>query len=178
MFLFDIEPCELPPGALLGRYSGKEANDGSQAFTDCYSVQVDRFVGLQEFVLAFYTTPLFRVERLVLALIGRSSSDAQAAKLALDDQREFAAWSVEDRTNDQLLMCDFRGRTRSWFMVVGVKAQPTAATRLYFGSAVVKGKKADGGKSGMGWLFELLLGFHKLYSKALLSSARHRLIRA
>lgn len=164
----------MPADALLRRYSDRDADDRSESFTDCYSVQVTGDIGLDEFVLAFYTTPLFRLERLVLALIGKPSSDEQAATLAQGDGRSFAAWSVEDRAEDQLLMCDFRGRTRSWFMVLAIQS---GTTRLYFGSAVVQAKRREGGKTGRGWLFDILLGFHKLYSKALLSSARRRLAR-
>jgi hypothetical protein len=132
---------------------------------------------LQEFVLAFYTTPLFRVERLILGLIGRPSRDEQALKLSQGSADSFAAWSVEARALNQLLMCDFRGRTRSWFMATEGIVAGNEGTRLFFGSAVVSAGRGDTEKSDMGLLFRMLLGFHKLYSKALLSSARARLAR-
>jgi hypothetical protein len=72
----------------------------------------------------------------------------------------FAAWSVEAHTGNQLLMCDFQGRTRSWFMVSG--------TRLLFGSAVVPVTVTES-------RFRWLLGLHRLYSRALLRAARSRL---
>lgn len=53
-------------------------------------------------------------------------------------------------------------------------AQPTS-TQLFFGSAVVPQRSSSEGRAGMGPLFAALLGFHKLYSRALLWSARARL---
>jgi hypothetical protein len=49
-------------------------------------------------------------------------------------------------------------------------------TQLFFGSAVVPPRSSSNGRR-MGPLFEVLLGFHKLYSHALLWSARARLSR-
>ena len=49
------------------------------------------------------------------------------------------------------------------------------ATRLYFGSAVVPVKNAKTGRSTLEPGFRALLGFHKMYSKALLSAAKSRL---
>jgi hypothetical protein len=69
------------------------------------------------YVEAFYTTPLFKVERLLLAwFAARPSTDAEAQRLAAGEIATFAAWSVEAREADQLLLCDFKGRTRSWLM--------------------------------------------------------------
>ena len=175
MSLPGIHRCELPPDALLRRYSAVGEGDRSQAYTDCYSTQVASVVGLREFVLAFYTTPLFRIERWILALIGRPSSDEQAAELSQGDLREFAAWTVEDRNGTQLLMCDFRGLTRSWFMVAEADSDGAPVTALYFGSAVVTNRRSGREKPEHGWLFRFLLGFHKLYSKALLAAASRRI---
>jgi hypothetical protein len=173
--MFQVEPCELPQEALLRRYF--DSRDCARTYADCFSVRTSQSVSLQEFVLAFYTTPLFRVERLILGLIGRPSSDEQALKLSQGETESFAAWSVEALAANQLLMCDFRGRTRSWFMAIDDIAASNQGTQLFFGSAVVPADRGDVGKSDMGLVFRLLLGFHKLYSKALLSSARTRLER-
>ena len=45
--------------------------------------------------------------------ISRPSPDTQARDLAIGERDAFAAWSVEDRSENQLLMCDFYGCTRS-----------------------------------------------------------------
>ncbi|MDO9115950.1 MAG: hypothetical protein Q7U63_19400 [Polaromonas sp.] len=169
-----IHRSELPPGALLGKYQH------GKAYADCYVTEIAQQVSHAEYVQAFYTTPLFKVERLLLArLLSKPSTDAQASQLASGTLDSFAAWSVEERREDQLLMCDFQGRTRSWLMVIPVEAESSGGTRLYFGSAVVPARAARAGTRtpGLGLSFRLLLGFHKLYSRALLSSAKSRLLR-
>jgi hypothetical protein len=69
-----------------------------------------------------------------------------------------------------LLMCDYLRRTRSWLMVEPLEA----GTRLYFGSVVVPVRDASG-RLELGSPYSALLGFHKLYSRILLASARSRL---
>ena len=166
-----IQPCPLPPRALLASYA--EAG----AYTDCYAAEVARAVSHAEFVVAFYTGALFRIERWLLGLfISKPSTDAQARQLAAGERDTFAAWRVEGRTADQLLMCDLAGRTRSWLMVAASPG-PAQRTRLYFGSAVVPVVSRSTGQRSMGFPFKALLGFHKLYSRALLSSAQVRLAR-
>lgn len=165
-----IQACPLPDGALLGAYSR------SGAYADCYTVDVPGTVTHAQFVAAFYTTWLFKLERFVLKwAVNKPSTDAQAAQLVAGEINSFAAWHVEQRGQDQLLMCDFRRRTRSWLMVVPQEAGSAPVTRLYFGSAVVPVKDARTGQMKMGAAFSALLGFHKLYSRALLSAAQSRL---
>ena len=165
-----IQLGEPPQNALLGKYQQQGA------YTDCYFVVVPRAISHSEYVEAFYTTPLFRIERFILAaLVSRPSTDRQAGQLARGEVDAFAAWSVEGRTENQLLLCDFLGRTRSWLMTDTGKQGNLASTRLYFGSAVVPEKNAKTGKVSFGFGFHALLGFHRLYSRALLRSAVSRL---
>ena len=155
---------ELPDDALLARYQPPD-------YTDCFSVTVAGEVSLAEFVYAFYTAPLFRCERIILKLIGRGSSDADARRLVRNEQDTFAAWSVEGRTDNQLLMCDFQSRTRSWFAVYPVwdgVASEKPATQLCFGSAVIARAASSPGFGLLGWL-------HRLYSLLLLRGAVRRL---
>ena len=56
-------------------------------------------------------------------------------------------------------------------------AEAPGATRLYFGSAVVPVRDRVSGQPRMGFVFQALLGFHKLYSRVLLGAARSRLAR-
>lgn len=161
-----VQPCPLPPGALLRKYAS------SGAFTDCYAVDVPGPVSQARFVEAFYCGRLFRLERLLIRLfLSRASTDAQARALAAGQAESFAAWRVEERRADQLLMCDIGGRTRSWLMTV----PDGASTRLYFGSAVVPVRDPKTGAARMGRLFDSLLRFHRLYSRLLLAGARSRL---
>ncbi len=165
---------ELPATSLL--HACREAG----AFTDCYVVAIDGVVSQATYIEAFYTTGLFKVERAVLKwLAARPSSDIDAKRLAEGMVESFAAWRVEKRTADQLLLADVTGRTKSWLMAVptagaGVEAQ----TWLYFGSAVVPRGYAGSGKPTMGFGFDALLGFHRLYSRLLLGATRSRIVGA
>ena len=167
-----VRRCPLPPQALLQNL----AHAG--AYLDCYAADIDRPVAHAEFVAAFYTTWLFRLERLILKwLCVKPSTDAQAALLADSLTDSFAAWTVEARATDQLLLCDFTGRTRSWLMTAAAQVDGVPGTQLLFGSAVVPRHGAGGDRAGLGFAFGTLLGFHKLYSRALLVAARARLQR-
>ena len=167
-----ISACALPAYALLHRYRT------GGGFADCYVTEIPRAVSHAEFVEAFYTTRLFRLERWLLRLfLSRASTDSEAARLARGELEAFAAWSVEKRAPDQLLLSDVGGRTRSWLMVAPSEGHGAVGTRLYFGSAVVPRRNARSGRSSLGPVFRALLGFHKLYSRLLLGAARSRLSR-
>jgi hypothetical protein len=159
----------LPRGALLEVY-----RDMPGAYTDCFSVRVNRKLDVAEFIEAFYTTILFKCERLVLMLIGRGFTDAAVRALARGRTQAFAAWAVEKRTHNQILVCDLVGLTRSWLMVVEA-ADSEAATHLYFGSAVVARSKVRNGNPQPGGGFRLLQPLHAIYAKALLGAAAKRL---
>lgn len=151
-----VRASKLPPGSLLDAY-GKRGD-----YNDCFSVDLGRAVTLAQFIEAFYTTPVFRLERWILAVtVKRPSTDADAKSVAEGAAESFAAWRVETREANQAVFA--AGRTRSWFMVDG--------TTLYFGSAIVKNR--DG---RLGPLFGGALGFHKIYSRVLLGAAARRLV--
>jgi hypothetical protein len=167
-----VDRDRLPEGVLLSKYRHGDA------YTDCYVASLARDVSHAEYVEAFYTTWLFKLERVLLSwFVSKPSTDAQAAQLAAGSLDSFAAWVVEARCANELLMSDFRGHTRSWLMVAHVEERGGKDTRLYFGSAVVPAVRASSGARTMGFRFYLLLGFHKLYSRALLLAARSRLAR-
>jgi len=172
--MMTVTSCELPHGALL------QSQQAAGAFTDCYCVELEAKVTQAAFVRAFYTTRLFRLERLVLAWLARKpSSDGQAGELAHGTRDDFAVWRVEQREPDQLLLVDQTGRTRSWLMTQAQETRTApAATRLYFGSALVPRVDRRTGRRSYGPLFAPLLGFHKLYSRALLRAAASSLMRA
>ncbi len=167
-----IRPSELPETALLKKYQ-----NGS-GYTDCYSVEVPASVSHAEFVEAFYTTSLFKVERAILTwLAARPSTDAEVQSLAAGSATSFAAWRVENRSANQLLMADLLGRTRSWLMTTPARdLSAEQRTRLYFGSAVVPKVDTKTGKVTMGFAFYALGGFHRLYSRLLLRAACNRLM--
>ena len=161
----------LPEHALLARYAG---NGG---YTDCYATDLPGSFSHAEFVAAFYTTWLFKLERAILKwLVAKPSTDDEAAELAQGGRQAFAAWTVEASAPNQLLMRDFLGNTRSWLMIE--PRHDGGVTRLYFGSAVVPRAGRDSPGPRLGFSFRALLGFHRRYSRALLAAARARLTTA
>jgi len=165
-----IQPSDLPKSALLNRYAL------SGAYTDCYCMDMSASISFAQYVRAFYTTPIFKVERSILSLVARRpSSDEGAEALAHERAMRFAAWDVEDRSSNQLLMRDFTGRTRSWLMASPFDVTGSMGVRLYFGSAVVPKSVAPNGHPSFGIAFHVLHGFHHLYAKALMRAAYSKL---
>ena len=167
--MFTIKSTALPGNTFLDSYRRHGA------YTDCYVTEIPRAVTQAEFVIAFYSTPLFRLERFILKwVVSKPSTDADVIRLANAETDTFAAWRVENRGENQLLMCDYQNKTRSWLMTEAINS---SNTRLYFGSAVVPGRNAMTGEPSFGFVFHSLIWFHKIYSVALLLSAKSRLIR-
>ena len=168
--MFSIEPCSIPDGALLNNY----VREGT--YTDCYVTDIRGSVPHIQYVIAFYTTIVFKLERMILKMaVSRPSTDAQAKQLAAGSIDTFSAWQVEARSENQLLMSDFHRRTRSWLMVVPIVSGSDTRTLLYFGSAVVPVENTRTGKLTLGFGFRALLRFHRLYSEVLLYAAKSRL---
>lgn len=143
-------------------------------YLDCFFVDLPRPVSFENFVEAFYTTWLFKLERLVLWLAGYRSSDIQARQLAKGETKAFAVWVQQSRSQTQLLMTDINGATCSWLMV----APQGDATRLYFGSGVRARPGKPGVDGGLPRGYRALMGLHVMYSRALLSVAASQLLRA
>jgi len=156
-----ITSSPAPDGALHAKY------ERAGAYTDCFTTEVSGRISHAQFVEAFYTSRVFKLERLILTwIVDKPSTDAEAKELATGLRDRFAAWTMEDRSTDQLLMCDYLGQTRSWLMVVPCERNGLPATRLHFGSVVGAVRRFP---------YNVLLGFHRLYSRVLLSSATARL---
>lgn len=174
--MFSIKSCALPDNALLKTYQK------NGAYTDCFTVEVSADINQSQYIHAFYSTAIFKLERIILKwVVSKPSSDQQVLLLANGEIDSFAVWDVEKRSENQLLMCDHFKRTRSWLMVEPIvcknqsKKENGCKTRLYFGSAVVPLKHDQTGKPSFGFIFHALSLFHKLYSIALLYSAKSRL---
>jgi hypothetical protein len=165
--MFSIVRQTVPAGALLKTYRGGAHPDRWESYADCFAIIVDRDVNLSQFVFAFYTSALFRIERFMLRVVsGAPSHHSDARALADGRAVEFAVWYVGERTATQLLMCDRYERTRSWFRV---EPMPGGKTRLQFGSAVASTSIASAAAPAGG--FRALLRFHILYSQLLLHAA-------
>lgn len=156
-----IHETPVPQGSVIAPYASVEGQ-----YTDCFECANPKKAGLDGFVRAFYTQPLFRAERLVLQIAARApSTDADVAALASGAADQFAVWRVVDRRRDELLMQDRSGRTLSWLQA--------GSEVLRFGSVVVP-VPGRGGKPTLGPVFQSLLGAHKVYSRALLAGAARR----
>jgi hypothetical protein len=165
-----IVHCNLPPDALLLNYQ----RPGT--YTDCYAARIDSGVSAEVYFRAFLTSWLFSVERRILAVaISKPSTDAQAAELAAGRTDTFSAWRVEARTEAQLLLADFRGNTRSWLMAAEESTYDREITGLYFGSAILPRSDPGTGDERISAGFRAILGFHKLYARALLGAAARSL---
>jgi hypothetical protein len=174
--MFSVTQDAVPEDALLKTYRGGLRPESWRDSGDCFAVTVDRLTDLAEFVFAFYTSPVFRIERLILRLLaGAPSTDSDALRLAEGSGTSFAIWRVGERTATQLLMCDRYERTRSWFKVVPLDS---GKTLLQFGSAVASrlGQKTE--SRSRGYLFRVLFKFHVMYSQILLYAAKREVMRS
>lgn len=154
--------CAVPRDGQLHRYVER-----SGCYTDCFEVMHPMEADLPAFIDAFYTTWLFRLERAVLALsLRRRIRDADVTALAAGAEA-FAAWTVEDRAEGQILLCDLSGATRSW---LAVAPKEGGTTRLLFGSAVVPAQGKE-----LPVVIRALIPLHRFYSRALLRAAEWRL---
>jgi hypothetical protein len=153
-----VQSRPLPDHALLAKFARQGAN------ADCYVTAVPLEVTHADYVEAFYTSWLFKLERFILTwFTDKPSTDDEARELARGERETFAAWSVDSRAGNQLVMLDFMAYTCSWLMV---ETRP-AETVLYFGTGIMRRTLG----------FKLLLPFHKVYARSLLAAARSRLRR-
>ena len=165
----DVRAQALPAHSLLTRYGA----DGG--YTDCFVADVIGTVTHAEYVEAFYTSWLFKLERAILKwLVAKPSTDLEAQELASGSREKFAAWSVEARAPQQLLARDFQGKTCSWLMVE-TSPESGATTRLYFGSGIVPRVGANGERR-LSFAFRALLPLHQFYARSLLRAAVSRLV--
>ena len=148
----------LPADSLLARLRGPEC------YRDAFRVEVPGRVTLAQYIAAFYASAAFTPERHLLGLIGRGATRADIAALAEGRADRFAAWTVEARNDNEVLLRDFQNRTCSWLMVepAGEGEAATAATTLWFGSAV---------RAPDAPLVRALMPFHRWYSRRLLAVA-------
>ena len=164
-----IRKRPVPEDALLARYLQPDC------YADCYTVDIPQIVTQSDYIVAFYTTWLFKLERSILKYaVSKPSTDAQARQLANAATDSFAAWTLEMRNDNELLLCDFQGRTRSWLKTAPQPGE-NSGTRLFFGTAVVSAEYRNSDQKNDVPGFRFLIPFHKLYARALLHAARSKL---
>jgi len=161
-----IQATEIPSSALL--YGHVERGEYADAFYTDITYSAD----LSEYIRAFYSSRVMRVERFILKFIGKPSSADQVEKLATGEISELAVWSVAERRKNEILLPDSYDRTCSWLMV---SYPSTGKTRLHFGTGVHRMRQQGEGATSLNLFFRATIGFHLLYSKVLLRSARNQL---
>lgn len=165
-----VAQVPVPKGSFLDK-----VGQGDGVYTDCFEVEIAADISFADYITAFYTTPLFKAERLLLRVFARApSTDAEARQVGQGDADRFVLWRKVERGENQLLMR--AGRTSSWFMLVPQTTEHQVLTKLMFGTVVLPVMNPETGQTRLGPGFELLLWPHKFYSRCLLSAARRRLL--
>jgi len=168
----NIVEVSLPAKALSATYQEEGA------FADCYYIDIPRDVTLETYIKAFYTTPVFKIERTLLSIVTfKVATDSDAMALSLDQSERYSIWTVERRQSNQILLRDFTQKTRSWLMIEKRKDDDAVITRLFFGSVVVPKSVSSKGHASFGVLFHMFDRFHKFYSRMLLRSAYKSLLK-
>lgn len=168
--MFSVRDIAIPEDGLLRAYSERPG-----CYTDCFYIDTERTVSIADFVFAFFTTPIFKLERRILAATHAApSTDEGIEDMAAGRNEAMALWRVEKRAPDQLLMRVTNERVRTWLMI----APQAQSTRLYFGSAVVPKETTAGDEPEIGLVFRSLLRAHRFYSMALLWSAKRKIERS
>jgi hypothetical protein len=169
--MLGITRINTPDEALLKTFRGGAAPERWGHYTDCFCIRIPRAVSLEHFVIAFYGSWIFRLERLLLQMfLAAGSTQAQLRELARGSRAEFAVWYVGARSDSQLLMCDGYERTRSWLCV----RPQEGGTELLFGSGLA-GHPLQFADESRPATLRLLTRFHVLYSQLLLHAAARRL---
>ena len=165
--VMSLHSGSAPEGALIRRYT---TNPGG--YSDRFYVDIPADVTLSDYILAFFSTPIFRMERLILNLVPSGRSNEQCVlDLASGTGDKMAGWKTEKRDENQLLLAVGDGPIRTWLMVQGTQSSettPTKTTRLYFGSAVLPTSMTKDGHPKLAIVFKLFSGLHIFYSRLLL----------
>ena len=151
-----VTASPVPEDSLLAAFGGPGD------YRDCFTRDVAGDVSLSEFIERFYCSAAFRPERMVLGLLGRGASNADAKAVARGETDEFCVWKVTERRETEALLDSKRTGTASWFAVEPLPSSSAAVgqqTRLYFGSWV-------GNLDQSGW--KAMLQPHVWYSRFLL----------
>lgn len=166
-----VKAIPLPEGSLMQPY-GQIAG----GYTDAFQAEVVGEVTLEELIAVFFQTPLFRLERLILALVLRQPTwrrDVEA--LATGRADHFALWKVEARRPEEVMLAVGSGPIRSWLMV---RPSTEARTQVIFGSAILPTRELDNPEvAALPRGYRMFDRLHQLYARLLLAAAARRLKR-
>lgn len=141
-----VQAGKLPEEAISIDYAK------NNAYTDCFYIDIPGKITFEEYIESFYTTSLFKAERIILWLLARKpSSDEDVRLFSKGKSKQFSVWTVESRLSNHILLRDFTNKTRSWLMIEHQCDHKIDNTRLYFGSVVVPKYVLDAGQVSFGF---------------------------
>ncbi|MBE7636584.1 hypothetical protein GUA87_06980 [Sneathiella sp. P13V-1] len=136
---------------------------------DCFCVEVPTPITMEQYITAFFDSPVFKLERFILKIAAKSPTTRQGVEnLASGKSDQFAMWKVEQRSENELLLAVQNSPIRTWLTL---RPGEDDTTHLYFGSAVLPEETDKLGNPRTGFLFRALGWFHEGYSKVLLWAA-------
>ncbi|MTI09151.1 hypothetical protein [Curvivirga aplysinae] len=166
----EVKETAIPLNSFMNFY---HESPGHHA--DAFVGQIDGIVTLEDYILAFFDSPIFRIERSILSLfLLRRIKQSEIKELASGRSQQFALWKTKKRNEEELLLEVGDSQIRTWFHT---EQEQSNKTKLYFGSAIVPDTTSKNAKEGIGFTFRFFMGFHKLYSRILLQSALKKLKR-
>lgn len=164
----EIEERRVPKGSLLQHFA-----DSQGTYTDAFVAQVKSAPSLHDYIEAMFDSPVFRIERLILAVtVFKPAFRKDVSALAAGEGDQLAGWKLMQRTDQELLLAVENGRVRTWLMIEPISDE---VSRVWFGSAVVPKQSKNGAAEGLGIAYRSMLAVHKYYSRVLLRSAIRRL---
>ncbi len=158
-----VEKTAIPLDSFMSAY---KQIDGCSA--DAFRGYLEFPVTLEALITAFFGSPIFTLERLLLKSIGQANtSRSDITGLAAGTQEKFAAWKVEDRNESEVILKVGSSPIRSWLMA---RPDGDGKTAIYFGSAVLPQTTNRNSKPQVGSSFRFFMGVHNFYSCLLLKS--------
>lgn len=137
---------------------------------DCFTQNSAQRLELETLIFSFYKCLAFSFEKFALRCIGKNCSDPQLRAIVTGTEQSFAAWTVAQRNETQILLRDFMGVTHSWLYV----ADEGDTSKIYFGTAITLNGRPMNSHASLPLWIKLLVPLHELYSRALLWSALRR----
>lgn len=164
--MITVKRIGVPEGSFLKAYEGREGCE-----TDCFQADVPGHPDIDRFVHIFFDTWVFRIERRLLALLGEDYATSEdVAALAGRSSDTLAAWTVQDRSADEIILAFKRPRGRTWLQATQLDGS-LGSTRLRFGSALLPNIDSEGQTASISWGLKIGLPLHRLYARLLLAAA-------
>ncbi|KAJ1621109.1 hypothetical protein T492DRAFT_1072875 [Pavlovales sp. CCMP2436] len=184
-----VHEVAIPPDSALGQQVAASLGGSGGCASDAFACIVPLPRGVQlaalneRYMRAFFTSPLFRAERAILAAAGYPSTDAEIAVMRFDRPGtdrvaifDLTSRSASSGLDEALYSWSPSGRT--WF---GVRDGPNAhSAELLCGSAILDVPAAPFSNAPLGEQLKGALAYsfwplHRAYGQLLLAEARLRL---